>query len=253
MRTPWTFLSSFPPFPLTHCSSCKHHLVQFWHYANESLVWNLPVDYSSSPPSDLRSWFSQASVLFSHSVYLCYPSLSSFLLSFSVSPSTIQPALDIHHHNNHKCSGRFAGTALRGVVRKRKREGGRDRERVGRQSTHPATHPHSHNLVTIKCMFCSSIVWGSWLVIHPCLPPPGCPGFCSGHQAVLLHRASRKAFIIINIDYNFSEWLKAYERYAYTNHTWRDLEWTECVSVLARHVVVVQTIHLVNCSECCIW
>lgn len=87
----------------------------------------------SSSPSATSSWFSELS-LSPLSV------LSFFFLPLPYSvfvPVLIQSSLYIRHHNNHKCSDRFAGTAARGEasegewawVRKTVREGGRERER----------------------------------------------------------------------------------------------------------------------------
>lgn len=79
--------------------------------------------------------------------------------------ATIQSSLYTRHHNNHKCSDRFAGTAVRGEAsereseseHERKRETHRETERERETPTHPkpliTVHyvPRSCKMLDFKC------------------------------------------------------------------------------------------------------
>lgn len=58
--------------------------------------------------------------------------------------ATIQSSLYIRHHNNHKCSDRFAGTAVRGEASERESESEHERKRETQRERerHPPTQNH---------------------------------------------------------------------------------------------------------------
>lgn len=83
------------------------------------------------------------------------PHLASYRPSPSFLPypvfisATFHSSLYIRHHNNHKCSDRFSGTAVRGEASEGESESVRERKR----QSHPPTQKPSIN----KCTQCSSI------------------------------------------------------------------------------------------------
>lgn len=101
---PWTV--TLPPLPV----SKKHYIISLTKYASISLR------------PDARTH----TVIYVFTLYLFFPASSqsppaSFFRSISLSAAKTKSALYTHHHNNHKCSDRFAATALGGVVHIRKK------------------------------------------------------------------------------------------------------------------------------------
>lgn len=134
---PNTSVFTAPPCsPITPASTRfkKHYIIYLSQYTTTSLIL-----------------VCQVCQIYGLSIYPCFAISSLFrAFSLSLSAAKTKSALYTSHHNNHKCSDRFAATALRGVVHARKRN--KEREKKVKWC-HPPTHIRNN-----KCTFCSLVI-----------------------------------------------------------------------------------------------